>query len=175
MDFACSAYKISFLEKEGLIWPNRHSHPHYRLEHIAILWGAEKLGLESVADVDPESKEEFLETVQVDMEPKDFHPEDYGSFNEYGLGFDWVGSDTFDDQEQGYFRYQLSWGGPSDEFRFYVDPDLTCFRIEYWFLDWFDGASRTLSGTDKDMMMEIFEMFKEVGTCQHLLDEAREE
>ena len=31
----------------------------------------------------------------------------------------------------------MSWGGPSDEFRMYDNSD----KIQYWFLDWFDGAS----------------------------------
>ena len=61
--------------------------------------------------------------------------DDLGSFNDYGLCFDYVAPDTFDGQKEGYFRYQISWGGPSDEFRFYANPDFSCHRIEYWFLD----------------------------------------
>lgn len=68
--------------------------------------------------------------------------EELGAFAHYALGFDYVAPGTFDDQKEGYFRYQLSWGGPSDEFRFFVNPDLSCHRVEYWFLDWFDGAHR---------------------------------
>ena len=30
-------------------------------------------------------------------------------FSEYGLCFDYVEPDTFDDQPKGYFRYQLQW------------------------------------------------------------------
>lgn len=56
------------------------------------------------------------------------------NLEEYGLGFDRVSAYTFDDQPEAYYRYQLSWGGPSDEVRFFRD------RIEYWYLDWFDGA-----------------------------------
>ena len=41
-----------------------------------------------------------------------------GSLADYGLCFDYVAPETFGDQSQAYFRYQLSWGGPSDEFRF---------------------------------------------------------
>ena len=37
--------------------------------------------------------------------------EDLGSFHEYGLSFDYVHPNTFNDQPEGYFRYQLSWGG----------------------------------------------------------------
>jgi hypothetical protein len=43
-----------------------------------------------------------------------------GTFAEYGLGFDYVAPGTFVDAPEGYWRYQISWGGPSDEFRFYA-------------------------------------------------------
>ena len=61
--------------------------------------------------------------------------------NEFGLGWDYVLSNTFDNQEQGYYRWQLSWGGPSDEFRIFTDHEKNIQSVEYWFLDWFDGAS----------------------------------
>ena len=100
---------------------------------------------------------------------------DLGTFNEYGLGFDYVSPNTFKDQEQGYFRYQLSWGGPSDEFRFYVNPDLSAYKVEYVFLDWFDGATRELSGDNKKLMFEIYDGFKECGIPQDELRKASEE
>src|SRR5262245_6563129 len=56
-----------------------------------------------------------------------------GGLHEYGLCFDYVAPDTFVDQREAYFRYQLSRGGPSDEFRYFANPDLSCHRIEYWF------------------------------------------
>ena len=80
-----------------------------------------------------------------------------GRFEDYGLCFDFVEPDTFDDQREGYFRYQISWGGPSDEFRFFVNLDGSCHRIEYWFLDWFDGAHRVLEGAGEDLMLSCFE------------------
>ena len=55
--------------------------------------------------------------------------------NQSGLCFDRVEAGTFKDQRAGYWRWQLSWGGPSDDFRLYDNGDL-----EYWYLDWFDGA-----------------------------------
>lgn len=60
--------------------------------------------------------------------------------NEYGLCFDYVEPNTFEDQERGYLRWQLSWGGPSDEFRFFIDKQGGITDIEYHFMDWFDGA-----------------------------------
>lgn len=84
-----------------------------------------------------------------------------GNLCDYGLSFDYVSPDTFSDQREGYFRYQLSWGGPSDEFRFYTNPDFSVHRIEYWFLDWFDGAHRTLSGEDDKFLQELWAWFSE--------------
>jgi len=86
-----------------------------------------------------------------------------GALNEYGLSFDYVAPGSFDGQDEGYFRYQISWGGPSDEFRFFVNPDLSCHRIEYWFLDWFDGASRTLSGESESVLLNLWDVFKDTG------------
>jgi hypothetical protein len=92
---------------------------------------------------------------------------DLGTFPEYGLCFDYVAPHTFDKQPRGYFRYQLSWGGPSDEFRFYADQDFTPYKIEYWYLNWWDGAKVILGGKDLELMEEIWEFFKEVGSVEY--------
>ena len=99
---------------------------------------------------------------------------DLGEFCDYGLSFDYVAANTFDDQKQGYFRYQLSWGGPSDEFRFFCDPGFNCYSIEYWFLDWFDGASIELIGKNEELLMEIYNFFNEIGSCQAEFEKATE-
>ena len=57
--------------------------------------------------------------------------------NQTALCWDYVDSEG---REAGYYRLQLSWGGPSDEFRIYVNQDKEIDIIEYWFMDWFDGA-----------------------------------
>ena len=57
-----------------------------------------------------------------------------------GLGFDYVEPHTFNDQVEGYWRWQFSWGGPSDELRAYVNEHKEIHRLEYWYLDWGDGA-----------------------------------
>ena len=90
-----------------------------------------------------------------------------GDFAKYGLGFDYVPRFTFDEQAEGYFRYQLSWGGPSDEFRFFTNPDFICHRVEYWFLDWFDGASRTLSDSDAELLDDLWDWLSGSGTVEH--------
>ena len=61
--------------------------------------------------------------------------EEVGNLSDYGLSFGYVELGTFNDQNEDYFRYQFSWGGPSDELRIYEDG-----TIEYVFLDWFVGV-----------------------------------
>ena len=117
-----------------------------RIEDLSKLWDAYKSGKESV--------------------------EELGNIFEYGLAFDYVAPGTFNDQKRGYFRYQISWGGPSDEFRFFVDENLIPERIEYWFLDWYDGAKKSLTGKNLDLLLEIFDWFKESGTAEAKMKEA---
>lgn len=78
-------------------------------------------------------------------------------FHDYALGFDYVEPGTFNNQQCGYYRYQLSYGGPSDEIRFFPNG-----VIEYWFLDWFDGASRDV--TKEDWAVRLREEFEELGS-----------
>ena len=102
----------------------------------------------------------------------DGYVEDLGNLNEYGLSFDYVPPGTFTDQKIGFFRYQISWGGPSDEFRFYTNPDFSCYKVEYWFLDWFDGAKVVLSGKRLELLLEIFENFRECQTVEYVYNQA---
>ncbi len=108
---------------------------------------------------------------QFDSEVSD---EELGRWSEYGLGFDYVPPKTFEGQRRGYFRYQLSWGGPSDEFRFYTDENLEPTRIEYWFMDWFDAAKKILKGDDDSLLREIFDYFKDMGVVDHAYQTATE-
>ena len=62
-----------------------------------------------------------------------------------GLGFDYVEPHTFTDQLEGYWRWQFSWGGPSDELRAFVNEHKEIHRLEYWFMDWMDGAKIDLT------------------------------
>ena len=111
---------------------------------------------------------------QAEQEGNEEGVEDLGTFNEYGLCFDYVAAGTFKYQEEGFFRYQLSTGGPGDEFRFFCDAEQKCHRIEYWFLNWFDGAHLVLKEKDEALLMEIFEMFQEVGSTNAAMKAAKE-
>lgn len=104
--------------------------------------------------------------------------EDEPEIYEYGLAFDYVAPDTFREQPEGYFRYQISWGGPSDEFRFFTNPNFSVHRIEYWFMDWGDGACRVLPYGDADFVLikEIYDnLFLESGTAEHAYHKAVED
>ena len=65
-----------------------------------------------------------------------------------GLSFDYVEPHTFEKQPEGYWRWQFSWGGPSDELRGFVNEHGELHRLEYWFMDWFDGAKLELQPGD---------------------------
>jgi len=46
-----------------------------------------------------------------------------------------------DNRSRGYLRWLVSWGGPSDEWRFYFVPgESKPYKIEYIYSDWFDSA-----------------------------------
>ena len=99
-----------------------------------------------------------------------------GEFHEYGLSFDYVAPGTFNDQREGYWRYQISWGGPSDEFRFYSSgPTRRPYRIAYWFLDWFDGHGRKLQGKDEALMLEIWDFWSENLVTEDAYNKATED
>ena len=90
-----------------------------------------------------------------DLEENTVNKDGYevGSFYSYGLAFSFVEPYAQDGEHMaGYFRYQLSWGGPSDEVRFYQDGG-----IEYWYMDWFDGAKIDIKDLDWAKWLE--EMF----------------
>ena len=98
--------------------------------------------------------------------------EDGSNWTEYGLGFDYIPAGTFTDQKRGFFRYQLSWGGPGDEFRFFVDENLSPTSIQYWFLDWFDGAHVCVNGKDRELLEEIWQDWKDCELPQSKMAEA---
>ena len=96
-------------------------------------------------------------------EDPEAYDDDLGNFNEYGLCFDYVAPYTFDRQEEAYYRYLLSYGGPSEEIRFYVSQpseSTECYRIEFWYLNWFDGASVDI--TKHDTARTLWEWFQDV-------------
>jgi len=111
---------------------------------------------EELLSIDPDRQEEFK---CKDKYNKFFYCEDFFDYvNSNALSWDWV--DAEDEKNPGYFRLQLSWGGPSDEFRIYTIGDtLDIDCINYHYMDWFDGAS-----------IPIFEDSISWDVCQMILD-----
>lgn len=104
-----------------------------------------------------------LERFNLGEYDEDDNPDGYiadidGEPHEYGLCLDFVEAGTFDGQRRGYVRFQFSWGGPSEELRIYADGE-----IEFWFMDWGDGASRTLD-RQESATVEQFLMIDQFGS-----------
>ena len=97
-----------------------------------------------------EAFEERMQDIRTLFEAPDQETEELGSLYDYGLAIDYVEPGTFKGQREGYARYQLSYGGPSEEFRLYQNGEL-----EFWFLDWFDGASVEVTGSDAGIIEDI--------------------
>jgi len=90
---------------------------------------------------------------------------------------DSFGYDLFDDSQEGpdqawlehplsvdsklQVRVQMSWGGPSDEYLLTVDEDGDIGEIRYRFMDWFDGATKTLDGEDQELVEWFCQRFVE--------------
>ena len=71
---------------------------------------------------------------------------------EYGLCLDHVEGD---ESTPGYVRFVLSTGGPADEIRFYLGWNGGLVYADYWFLDWFDGAS--INVTHEPVIQELYD------------------
>ena len=94
---------------------------------ITVLWRGKPVFIRR------RTQEEITDAKSVKME--DLKDPEYEA-----LGFDYVEPHTWDNQPEGYWRWQFSWGGPSDELRGYVNEHRELHRLEYWYLDWGDGA-----------------------------------
>ena len=97
----------------------------------------------------------FMEAAEEDGEP---YTEDLGHLDEYSLSLEYHEPDGY---KSGYFGLLLSWGGPSDEIRFYEGG-----AIEYVFLDWFVGVGFDVTNEDwaqwiKSHYEDFFEDIKE--------------
>jgi len=103
-----------------------------------------------------EAFESRMEDVRILWKAEDNETEDLGKLDEYGLCFDYVDAGTFENQKRGYKRWQLSWGGPSEEFRIYEDGSM-----EFWYMDWFDGACVDVEGSDYDIINQLWGIYNE--------------
>ena len=157
------------MSKEKDIETRAKDHLESRMEDLGFLY--------NTFDPPDEWDDETWETAEdfgitKDMTENQIYDCIYASRNEYGLSFDYVAPNTFNDQEIGYFRYQISWGGPSEEIRFYVDYGKNPYKIEFWFLDWFTGHGIKLDGEYLDIAKEIFQDFDSMEMVEHTYNEA---
>ena len=109
----------------------------------------------------PDSGIRDEETGEIDFDRivEDHRAQLYEAFCEYGLSIEYVAHDGERNKGAGYHRYLLSYGGPSEEFRFYCDASGYCYLVEFWYLDWFDGAC--IDVTDDSRVRMLVEQFAE--------------
>ena len=75
---------------------------------------------------------------------------------------EWQAPEPLSIERQITYHVALSTGGPADGFRLTFDPESgLLIRGEYYFQDWFDGATRTLSDDDADMIAEAYGIYVE--------------
>lgn len=101
-------------------------------------------------DLVKDAFESRMADIRTLFEADDQQTEELGNLSEYGLAIDKVEAGTFNGQREDYIRYQLSWGGPSEEFRIYKNGD-----VEFWYLNWGDGACVDVVGSNADIIKEI--------------------
>lgn len=66
-------------------------------------------------------------------------------------------------------KFLLSTGGPADGFCLTFDPEGTMVEAEYFFQDWYDGATRTLSAENSELVERMLRPLVE-----HWLEERME-
>ena len=99
--------------------------------------------------------------------------ESYGSFYDYGLSVDYVVPGTFNNQREGYLRYHLSWGGPSEEVRFYYSSGAReAYKIEFVYMNWGTGVGFNV--TEEKWARWLFNWFWETDTLATKQREAME-
>ena len=77
---------------------------------------------------------------RMDSEDAETYNNAQDEWHDFGLSYQYVEPFTFDDQRDGYWRFQISFGGPSEELRAWFDSNDQLRALEFWFLDWGEGA-----------------------------------
>ena len=104
-------------------------------------------------------------------------PEDTGPIEQYGLSFAYHPGEG---SQRGYWCWLISWGGPSEEFRFYGESvheyHATLDRIEFRYHDWFDGAGQDIPIDSKhgQILAAWFANLGECGSVHHVRAQALE-
>ncbi len=95
---------------------------------------------------------------ELDVLKEDILEEIERILNEYPLCFDYV-------PDWGFFRYQIAWGGPQYEVRFYTNG-----LIEFAYLDWFTGVGFDV--TDDTVFQRLKEILEDSGHFEWAYKEA---
>ena len=102
----------------------------------------------------------------------------YEALDGISLGFDYVSGNTIGIEEP-CFRWQLSWGGPQDEFLFPINRhiytldgggslrfDFTAESVtQYWLRDWGDSSHINLDEENNKIMNSVLRTYGAVGKC----------
>lgn len=106
---------------------------------------------EDQSDEEPEDEDERREVVSERL-------------NEYPLCVDYFIPEG--DKPEGFIRYQISWGGPSEELRFYFSQGATQpYRVEFVFLDWGVGVGFDVTG--EGWVNALWEDWRDCGMIEH--------
>ena len=101
----------------------------------------EKKSIKDIALDHLTSRSEDIANIMQRQQSEDSNIADqaYNEFYEYGLSFEYVPPFRFENQRAGFWCWQISWGGPSEEFRVYVDEDERIVEIDFVYLNWGEG------------------------------------
>ena len=92
---------------------------------------------------------------------------DGSNFYDYALSWDFVEPHTYEDQPIGYFRYQISSGGPSEELWYYLNRSQTAVKsVKFWLLDWFDGLIENKRALTAKCAMRLRRRFGDGGSIE---------
>jgi hypothetical protein len=86
--------------------------------------------------------------------------DDEPTLEDYGVSFDWISPDDFPDIRIGYYKWQISCGGPDTEYRFFADKERNVDKVEYWYKQWNDAAMRPIQGEDFKLLVKVFNWFE---------------
>jgi len=90
----------------------------------------------------------------------------------YGLSIEYVLPDYEAGVRKGFLRWLISWGGPSDEWRFYFVPgENEPYKIEYIFADWYDSAKTVC--TKGRVTNLLWDWLNEIGTPMFEYEKAK--
>ena len=86
----------------------------------------------------------------------EYDPDEMGEPEHYGLCLDMVEAGTFENQCP-FIRFQISWGGPSEEFRFYSDVSASFVFMDWCEFEEINLYSDTRETVETFLMMDCYD------------------